>query len=219
MRYSELLARVHAELDARAHNRPAPAEPSGSTTASVETSAGSNTDSTPAGPSAPDPSTDPHVAFGQSIGAWPLFPDTLPALTTLSAHFALTVLSNVDRASFARTQRALEGPPDARRFAFAGVYTAEDAGAYKPDPRARAYALRRVEAELGVRRGEVLVVAVSVTHDIQPAREMGLGTAWIARRGSVIGWDEEEGRRATWTFGTLGEMAEAVEREVAASGL
>lgn len=227
MRYSELLARVHAELDARAHNRPAPAEPSGTTTASVETSASSggattDADSTPAGPSTSDPSAaDPHVAFGQSIGAWPLFPDTLPALTTLSTHFALTVLSNVDRASFAHTQRALEGPPSpgARRFAFAGVYTAEDAGAYKPDPRARAYALRRVEAELGVRRGEVLVVAGSVAHDIRPAREMGLGTAWIARRGSVIGWDEEEGRRAMWTFGTLGEMAEAVEREVAASGV
>ena len=178
MRYSELLARVHAELDARAHDRPAPAEPSGTTTASVETSANTNADSTPAGPSAPDPSAaDPHAAFGQSIGAWPLFPDTLPALTTLSAHFALTVLSNVDRASFARTQRALEGPPHARRFAFAGVYTAEDAGAYKPDPRARAYALRRVETELGVRRGEVLVVAGSVAHDIKPAREVGLGTA------------------------------------------
>lgn len=198
MRYSELLARVHAELEARAHNRPSPAAPSETPTAG----AGTSTDV-----------SDPHVAFGQSIGAWPVFPDTLAALTTLSKHFALTVLSNVDRASFAHTQRALEGAPEAPRFRFAAVYTAEDAGAYKPDPRAREYALRRAEAELGVKREEVLVVAVSVTHDIKPSREIGLGTAWIARKGSVIGWDEEEGRKATWVFKTLGDMAEAVERE------
>ena len=190
MRYSELLARVHAELAARAH-------PEHTSTAADE---------------------EAHAAFGQSIGTWPVFPDTLDALARLSKHFKLTVLSNVDRASFAHTQRVLEGPPEAQRFAFAAVYTAEDAGAYKPDPRAREYALRRVEAELGVKREEVIVVAVSVTHDIKPSRAVGLGTAWIMRRGSVIGWDEEEGRKATWTFETLGDMAEAAEREAAAGG-
>ncbi|KAI0732698.1 HAD-like domain-containing protein [Fomitopsis betulina] len=206
MPYSELLARVHAELEARAHNHPSLSD---APSADVETSTSATTDST----SVPNSNADPHVAFGQSIGAWPVFPDTLAALTTLSKHFALTVLSNVNRASFTHTQRALEGPPEASRFRFAAVYTAEDAGAYKPDPRAREYALRRVEAERGVKREEVLVVAVSVTHDIKPSRDIGLGTAWIARKGSVIGWDEEEGRKATWVFDTLGEMAEAVERE------
>jgi len=214
MRYSELLTRVHAELDARAHNLPAPAEPSGSTAATVESSSGAVVEGTQVGPSASaSESPDAHTAFGQSIGGWPPFPDTIPALATLSKHFKLTVLSNVDRASFAHTQRALEGPPDAPRFRFSAVYTAEDAGAYKPDPRAREYALRRVEAELGVPREQVLVVAVSVSHDVQPSREIGLATAWISRKASLIGWDEDEGAKATFRFDTLGEMAEAVERE------
>ncbi|KZT71875.1 HAD-like protein [Daedalea quercina L-15889] len=214
MRYSELLARVHASLDARAHDRPEPAEPSGTTSASVQTSTGAIASATGAGPSeSASPSPDAHTAFGQSIGAWPVFPDTRDALVALSKRFQLTVLSNVDRASFARTRRALEGPEDAPRFRFAAVYTAEDTGAYKPDPRAREYALRRVEAELGVRREEVLVVACSVSHDVKPAREIGLGTVWIARKGSLIGWDEAEGAKATFRFDTLGEMAEAVERE------
>ncbi|KAH9933726.1 haloalkanoic acid dehalogenase [Fomitopsis serialis] len=214
MRYSELLTRVHAELDARAHNLSAPAEPSGSTAATVENSSGAVVEGTTVGSSASaSESPDAHTAFGQSIGGWPPFPDTIAALTTLSKHFKLTVLSNVDRASFAHTQRALEGPSDAPHFRFSAVYTAEDAGAYKPDPRAREYALRRVEAELGVPREQVLVVAVSVSHDVQPSREIGLGTAWISRKGTRIGWDEAEGSKATFRFDTLGEMAEAVERE------
>jgi len=120
----------------------------------------------------------------------PPFPDTIPTLTTLSKHFKLTVLSDIDRASFAHTQRALEGLPDAPYFCLeSAVYTAEDAGVYRPDPRAREYALLRVEAELGVPRGQVLVVAVNVLHDLKPSREIGLATAWISRKGSLIGWD------------------------------
>ncbi|TFY58644.1 hypothetical protein EVJ58_g6291 [Rhodofomes roseus] len=214
MLYSEVLARVYAELEARAHNKPTPAEPSGTTAASVETSTGTVTSGTTVGSSASaSEPPDAHTAFGQSIGSWAPFPDTIPALVTLSKHFKLTVLSNVDRASFAHTQHALEGPPDAPRFRFSAIYTAEDAGAYKPDPRAREYALRRVEAELGVPREQVLVVAASVAHDIQPSREVGLGTAWISRKGTQIGWDEAEGSKATFRFDTLGEMADAVEKE------
>ncbi|PCH35377.1 HAD-like protein [Wolfiporia cocos MD-104 SS10] len=218
MRYSELLARVHAELEARLHGKAGPPE-GGEHAVTMKTTA-SEAGTTAVGTSASAEAAggaaeaDPHTAFGRSIASWPVFPDTVPALEYLSKHLKLTVLSNVDRASFAATQRALEGPPEAQRFAFAAVYTAEDAGAYKPDPRAREYALRRIEQELGVKREEVLVVANSVFHDVAPSRQIGLGTAWIQRQGSVIGHDEVEGSKATFRFGTLGEMAEALKREV-----
>ena len=71
MRYSELLARVHAELAARAH-------PEHTSTAADE---------------------EAHTAFGQSIGTWPVFPDTLDALARLSKHFKL--MSGVTQMSYA----------------------------------------------------------------------------------------------------------------------
>ncbi|KZT03734.1 HAD-like protein [Laetiporus sulphureus 93-53] len=222
MRYSELLAHTHAELDARLRGQgtvPEPGSEGGSTQTAVQAGT-KEVGSTEVGTSASAQNTeetDGHVAFGKSIANWPVFPDTIPALEYLSKHFRLTVLSNVDRASFAATQRALEGPPDGRRFAFSAVYTAEDAEFYKPDPRARQYALRRVEEELSVKSDEVMVVANSVFHDVMPARKMGLGTAWIERKGSVIGHDQEEGAKATFRFSTLGEMAEALKREVGES--
>jgi len=212
MRYSELLARVHAELEARLHDSPAPPEPVGTeatVTLGTKTVGSTEVGTSAAGAAEPDA----HAAFGQSIADWPIFPDTVPALAYLSTRYKLTVLSNVDRASFSATQRALEGPPDARSFSFAAVYTAEDAGAYKPDPKAREYSLRRIEEELGVKRDEVLVVANSVFHDVAPARKMGLATAWIKREGSVIGQDPVEGSKATFRFSTLGAMADAVKKE------
>lgn len=46
-------------------------------------------------------------AFGQSIGAWPAFSDTLDAMRELAKYYHLIVLSNVNLASFSKT---LEGP-------------------------------------------------------------------------------------------------------------
>lgn len=46
-------------------------------------------------------------------------------------------------------------------------------------------------------------------HDHYPAREKGMKSVWMVRPGAVMGeevWD--------WKFDTLGEMADAVEREV-----
>ncbi|GBE85040.1 predicted protein [Sparassis crispa] len=183
MRYSDILGLVHEELEK---------------TKGDEVSAAS---------------ADAHVAFGQSIVRWPVFPDTIPALTYLATRYKLTVLSNVDHTSFAYTQRALEGPPDAQRFTFTAVYTAEDAGAYKPAPGALAYALKRLETELGVRKEEVLVVANSVFHDILPARKVGIEGVWIAREGATAGQLAGEGEKLRWVFKTLGDMAEAVKQE------
>jgi FMN phosphatase YigB (HAD superfamily) len=60
------------------------------------------------------------VAFGNSIGDWPLFPDTVAALEKLSKHYRLVVLSNIDRKNFSSTRQALE-----HGFKFDLILTAE----------------------------------------------------------------------------------------------
>ena len=54
---------------------------------------------------APDP--EAARAFGASVGDWPAFPDSAEALRYLKRHFKLIILSNVDRASFARSNDRL----------------------------------------------------------------------------------------------------------------
>jgi len=65
------------------------------------------------------------VAFGESIGEWPAFPDTVAAMKRLGERFKLVPLSNIDRASF---ERSLRGP--LRGCRFDAVYTAEDIGVF-----------------------------------------------------------------------------------------
>src|SRR4051794_21597418 len=117
--------------------------------------------------------------FGDSIGDWPAFPDTANALVYLKQHYRLVILSNVDRAGFQATQRRLGVVPDA-------VYTAQDIGSYKPDPRNFAYLIQQLAAD-GVARGQVLHVAQSLFHDHVPAQAAGLASAWIDRRHDAEG--------------------------------
>ena len=60
------------------------------------------------------------IAFGNSVGNWPVFPDTIEALAKLSKHYRLVVLSNVDNTSFSHTRRVLE-----QGFEFDLVLTAQ----------------------------------------------------------------------------------------------
>jgi 2-haloacid dehalogenase len=120
-------------------------------------------------------------AFGASVPAWPAFEDSAEALGYLKRHYRLVVLSNVDRESFAGSNRKLG-------VAFDAVYTAEDIGSYKPDPRNFADMLDRLAA-LGVTPSEILHTAQSLFHDHVPARAAGLATCWIDRRaGRGGGW-------------------------------
>jgi len=121
--------------------------------------------------------------FGASIGDWPAFPDTVPALQYLKQHFQLVILSNVDRASFRATNQRLG-------VVFDAIYTAQDIGSYKPDPRSFRYMLDRLAAD-GVPKPRVLHVAQSLFHDHVPANALGMASAWIDRR------DRAGGRGAT----------------------
>ena len=113
-------------------------------------------------------------SFGQSVGDWPAFPDTVAALRHLARVYRLVVVSNVDRASFARSNRRLG-------VTFDAICTAEDVGAYKPDPKVFDYAIGRV-ADLGYPSARILHVAQSLFHDHVPAIRAGLSTCWIDRR-------------------------------------
>ncbi|KAL8814156.1 MAG: hypothetical protein Q9223_006597, partial [Gallowayella weberi] len=156
------------------------------------------------------PSEDTSRRFGESVGDWPAFPDTLDALQRLRKYFKLVVLSNTDAVSFAATNR--EQLPG---IEFDAVLTAQEIGSYKPERRNFEFLLRFVEEEWGVGREQVLQTAQSQFHDHVPAKEMGIRSVWIVRPGAVMGDTGEKGEEIwDWKFDSLEEMADAVEREV-----
>ncbi|KAF7586081.1 hypothetical protein BBP40_009599 [Aspergillus hancockii] len=150
------------------------------------------------------PTAEESAQFGESVGQWPAFPDTVEALRRLAKHYKLVVLSNVDRESFAKTNAgSLEG------FGFDLVITAQDVGPYKPDLANFEYMLKAVKGEFGVGREETLQTAQSQFHDHHPAKKMGLKSVWIERPGALMGNLEEV--VYDWRFETLRDMADAVE--------
>jgi 2-haloalkanoic acid dehalogenase type II len=144
------------------------------------------------------------------ISSWPAFPDTVAALQVLKKHFKLIVLSNVDKASFATSLPRLGGDE-----VFDLVVTAEDVGAYKPDLKGFEWVLREVKERWGIEKEQVMSVANSLFHDHIPAKKLGLKGVWIRRPGAVMGVEGMDmTTKREWEYDTLGEMAEAVEREV-----
>lgn len=117
--------------------------------------------------------------LAQSVGDWPVFADTVDALTRLKSHCKLVIVSNVDRDSFSRTAAKLEVEFDA-------VVTAQEVGAYKPDRRMFDAAIAVVES-LGVPRDGHMHVAQSLYHDIEPAGALGIRTCWVDRKGGKGG--------------------------------
>ncbi|KAM5352111.1 hypothetical protein ACJ41O_004834 [Fusarium nematophilum] len=156
----------------------------------------------------PRPTAAQDKAFGDSIGSWPAFPDTVDALRRLSKHYKLVVLSNVDRESFAGSNSGpLQGVP------FDLIITAQDVGSYKPDLGNFEHMLREVESRFGIPKAQVLQTAQSQFHDHQPAKKMGIKSSWIERPGAVMG--NRENPVYDWRFATLGDMADALEKELA----
>ncbi|HKX90801.1 MAG TPA: haloacid dehalogenase type II [Sphingomicrobium sp.] len=143
--------------------------------------------------------------LGASVGDWPPFPDSAEALRYLKQHFQLIILSNVDRLSFAGSQRQLG-------VEFDHVFTAQDIGSYKPDLRNFEYLLDRLAAQ-GIAKEELLHVAQSLFHDHVPANRMGIASAWIDRRhdkpGSGATVMPDPMPRYDFRFTSLGELAEA----------
>jgi 2-haloacid dehalogenase len=157
-----------------------------------------------------DTSEDLDLRFGGSVPDWPAFPDSAPALRRLGERYRLVILSNVDRTSFAGSNRLLGVDFDA-------VYTAEDIGSYKPDPANFDYLLSHLAQDLGAGSDGLLHVAQSLFHDHAPAKAAGLDTAWIDRQRLSEGghWGAtlqvEEWPEPDFVFFSMAELAEAVE--------
>ena len=114
-------------------------------------------------------------SFGASVPLWPAFPDTADALRILKQHYQLVILSNVNRAGFAASNRKLGVEFDA-------IYTAEDVGSYKPNPANFEYMLEHLKSDLGLEKSVILHTAQSMHHDHVPAKAAGLANAWIDRQ-------------------------------------
>jgi 2-haloacid dehalogenase len=147
------------------------------------------------------------VRFGRSVGDWPAFADSAAALARLSRRFRLIVVSNVDRASFAASNRRLH-------VRFDKVITAEDVGAYKPRP-PHFQALFASLPEMGLNRVGLLHVAQSLYHDHEPAQRYGMESVWIDRGHDRLDPGATPVTQTTvepsWRFSTLEDFADAVE--------
>ena len=151
-----------------------------------------------------------HTRFGASVGDWPAFNDSAVALAYLKEFYKLVILSNVDRASFAKSAQRLG-------VGFDAVYTAEEIGSYKPDLRNFRYMLDRLAA-IGFAVGDVLHTAQSLYHDHAPANALGLHSAWIDRRGAKAGSgatpSPPAGVRWDFRFAGMAEFASAHRAEL-----
>ena len=148
--------------------------------------------------------------FGASVLHWPAFPDSADALRLLKKHFKLVILSNVNRDGFAASATKLGVEFDA-------IYTAEDIGSYKPDPRNFEYMLEHIKTDLGVTPEQILHTAQSLHHDHVPASEFSLAKAWIDRQNlaNSDNWGAtarvENRPEVDFLFASMGEMAEGLE--------
>jgi 2-haloacid dehalogenase len=150
-----------------------------------------------------------HLAFGRSVGDWPAFPDSSAGLRYLKKHYKLVILSNVDRASFSESNKRLGVEFDA-------VYTAQDIGSYKPNPRNFAFMIEKLAAQ-GYRKQDILHTAQSLFHDHAPANFAGLASAWIDRRHDQQGWGATmrpaSSPRYDFRFASMADMTEAHRKE------
>ncbi len=150
-------------------------------------------------------SDDDAREFGASVPDWPAFADSAEALARLQERYRLIILSNIDRESFAASNRRLG-------VTFDLIITAEDVGSYKPSDRNFEVLLERI-GELGVERGELLHVAQSLFHDHEPAKRFGLPTVWIDRRHDRDGFGATPPPatdvRPDWRFPSMAAFADA----------
>jgi 2-haloalkanoic acid dehalogenase type II len=109
--------------------------------------------------------------LADSLPSWKPFPDTVPALRRLAdAGVQLGLLSNIDDELLARTREHFAGVP------FAFTVTASQVKSYKPATG------HWFAAQPKVSGARWLHAAQSYFHDIQPARTLGLETAWVNRK-------------------------------------
>lgn len=105
------------------------------------------------------------------VPTWGPHPDVAAGLAKVAQEFPLVILSNTMNELIPHNVEKLGAP-------FAHVYTAEDAGVYKPQIRAFEFMLD----QLGCRPEDCLHVSSSFRYDLMTATDMGFGgKVWVNR--------------------------------------
>ena len=86
------------------------------------------------------------------------------------------VITNGDRADVEHALTSTQLPVEA-------LITSEDVRSYKP----RADIFKAALEHLGLKPEEVLMVGDSLKYDLEPARALGINTAWINRSRKALG--------------------------------
>ncbi|MDJ0390147.1 haloacid dehalogenase type II [Roseomonas sp. E05] len=108
----------------------------------------------------------------EAIPGWGPHPDVPEPLRRVARDFPLVILSNAADAQIRHNVAKLEAP-------FHAVFTAEQAGAYKPRFRAFEYMFD----QLGAEPGEILHVSSSYRYDLMAAHDLGIGRRVHVARG------------------------------------
>jgi len=139
-------------------------------------------------------STEERDALGESLPAWPVFPEVPQALAEAREHgWELCVLSNTDRDFIEASMTAIGIP-------FERAIVAGEIGSYKP-------ALGHWSAfESGIGRLPDVHVAASLFHDVGPTTELGIPCIWINRLG-----ESANGYAPARELPTLSGLAEAMD--------
>jgi 2-haloacid dehalogenase len=154
----------------------------------------------------------------ENIASWPTFQGTSEALQSLSKHYKLIALSNIDRYAWSITATS----PNSKLgdINWWKVFTAEDFGDdLKKADDAKLETMLSYCEENGIKKDEILHVAQSLGHDHGPAKRAGLSSVFLIGDGPVWG-KEAESKMALekglvgygWRCKDLAEFADFVEK-------
>ena len=151
------------------------------------------------------------ATFGRSVKHWPAFDDSAESLKYLRQHYRMATLTNCDRISYMGSNSRLEIEWDA-------IYTAQDVGYYKPNPRNFEFMFENARRDLGILPAEILHVAQSLTHDMIPASKAGMTKVWINRRHGAEGFGATspptDDYSVEWEFNSMADFVEAHRQEM-----
>ena len=121
------------------------------------------------------PSEDDVLVLEEQLAEWSPFEDSIETLKALRAggRYQVIIASNIDTDLF-------NGSAEALQHCFDAVITAQQVGAYKPSERV----FEAIVEQSGVEPKEILHVAQSLYHDINPASDLGMKTVWVNRHGT-----------------------------------
>ncbi|MGQ9463109.1 MAG: haloacid dehalogenase type II [Candidatus Fervidibacter sp.] len=110
--------------------------------------------------------------FAASMPTWRPFPDVPSTLQELKRYVRIAIISNTDNDILFESVRLMG-------VEFNALVTAEDAKVYKPNQKIFEFALQK----LGEPPGRILHVAFGFKYDISPAKQVGMATCWLNRKG------------------------------------